>query len=104
MSKDECCSYINHLGERCHTHTYTSQYCYWHDSEITKSDSDSAKKLEEYARAGGMLHGIYLKNANLENLNLVRRGSKQGFDLTGADLYRANLRGAHLFNIILITW
>ena len=102
MSKDECCSYINHLGERCHTHSYTSQYCYWHDPEITKSDSDSAKKLEEYARAGGMLHGIYLKNANLENLNLVRRGSKQGFDLTGADLYRANLRGAHLFNIILI--
>ncbi|MCP4324282.1 MAG: pentapeptide repeat-containing protein, partial [Alteromonadales bacterium] len=48
------------------------------------------------------LHGIFLKNANLEGLNLVRRGCKQGFDLTGADLYRANLRGAHLFNIVLI--
>ena len=102
MSDNENCSYINHLGERCATHTHTSQYCYWHDPEITKSSPDTAKKLEAHARAGGMLHGIFLKNANLENLNLVKRGSKQGFDLTGADLYRANLRGAHLFNIILI--
>jgi len=102
MSKNEICSYVNHLGARCHSHSHDSQYCYWHDPEITKSDPDTAKKLEEYARAGGMLHGISLKNANLEGLNLVKKGSKRGFDLTGADLYRANLHGAHLFNIILI--
>ena len=102
MPNNENCSYVNHLGERCHSPCHSSRYCYWHDPEITKSNPDSTKKLEEYARAGGMLHGIFLKNANLENLNLVRRGSKLGFDLTGADLYRANLRGAHLFNVILI--
>jgi len=102
MSKKETCCYVNHLGERCSAHPHTSKYCYWHDPEITKSDPDSAKKLEEYARSGGMLHGICLKNANLENLNLVKRGSKRGFDLTGADLYRANLRGAHLFNVTFI--
>ncbi|WP_022940540.1 pentapeptide repeat-containing protein [Psychromonas hadalis] len=102
MPKNEHCSYINHLGERCHTHSHSSQYCYWHDPEITKSSPETAKNLEKHARDGGMLHGIFLKNANLENLNLVRRDSKLGFDLTGADLYRANLRGAHLFNVIFI--
>ena len=76
MLKNESCNYVNHLGERCSTHTHTSRYCYWHDTEITKSAPDSAKKLEDYARDGGMLHGIFLKNANLENLNLVKRGSQ----------------------------
>jgi len=102
MSKNETCCYVNHFGERCSAHSHTSKYCYWHDPEIIKSDPDTAQKLEAYARSGGMLHGICLKNANLENLNLVKRGSKRGFDLTGADLYRANLRGAHLFNAIFI--
>jgi len=102
MSQKEKCHYVNHFGERCSSQPHTSKYCYWHDPEIIKSDPDSAQKLEEYARSGGMLHGISLKNANLEDLNLVKRGSKRGFDLTGADLYRANLRGAHLFNVILI--
>ncbi|GLS92671.1 hypothetical protein GCM10007916_37430 [Psychromonas marina] len=102
MTINEICTYVNHLGERCHSHSHSSQYCYWHDPEIIKSAPDSAHKLEEFARAGGMLHGIFLKHANLENLNLVKRGSQRGFDLTGADLYRANLRGAHLFNTVLI--
>jgi hypothetical protein len=102
MQRNNTCHYVNHLGERCSTHSHGAKYCYWHDPEVIKSSPDSAKKLEQYARDGGMLHGIYLKNANLENLNLVKRGSKLGFDLTGADLYRANLKGAHLFNIILI--
>lgn len=102
MSKNESCCYINHFGERCNASPHSSTFCYWHDPEITKSDTDTAQKLEEHARSGGMLHGLFLKNANLENLNLVKRGSKRGFDLTGSDLYRANLRGAHLFNIILI--
>lgn len=102
MSNSGKCSYVNHLGERCDGHPHSSTFCYWHDPEITKSDPDSAQKLEDYARAGGMLHGLALKHANLENLNLVNRGSQHGFDLTGSDLYRANLRGAHLFNVILI--
>ena len=102
MSKNEKCSYVNHLGERCSAHSESSRFCYWHDPEITKSSPDTAKKLEEYARSGGMLHGLALKHANLENLNLVNRGSMRGFDLTGSDLYRANLCGAHLFNVILI--
>lgn len=102
MSDKKMCCYTNHLGERCHSQVHHDKYCYWHDPDIIKSDPDSAEKLEKHARDGGMLHGISLKSANLENLNLVKKGAKLGFDLTGADLYRANLRGAHLFNIILI--
>lgn len=102
MSEKGTCCYVNHLGERCHSSPHTSKYCYWHDPDIIKSDPDSAERLEAHARAGGMLHGISLKNANLKHLNLVRKGAKHGFDLTGADLYRADLTGAHLFNIILI--
>ncbi len=98
----EVCKYVNHLGERCSAPVHSSEFCYWHDHSIEKTAPDSAEKLEEYARNGGMMHGISLKNANLKNLNLVRRGKKYGFDLTGADLYRADLQGAHLFNIVLI--
>ncbi len=100
--QNEICRYVNHLGERCHAPSHSSEFCYWHDHATDKSNPDTATKLEAYARSGGMMHGISLKNANLENLNLVNHGCKQGFDLTGADLYRANLKGAHLFNIVLI--
>ena len=104
VSKNETCHYVNHLGELCHepVHSSNSKFCYWHDHETDKTISDTAAKLEKYARAGGMMHGLCLKYANLENLNLVKAGCRQGFDLTGADLYRANLRNAHLFNTILI--
>ncbi|MCG6201465.1 pentapeptide repeat-containing protein [Psychromonas antarctica] len=98
----QTCRYLNHLGERCHAPSLESEFCYWHDCTVDKSDPDTAEKLEAYARRGGMMHGIFLQHANLENLNLVNHGSSKGFDLTGADLYRANLRGAHLFNIVLI--
>jgi hypothetical protein len=98
----QTCRYLNHLGERCHAPSLKSEFCYWHDCTVDKSAPDTAEKLEAYARRGGMMHGIFLQHANLENLNLVNHGSSKGFDLTGADLYRANLRGAHLFNIVLI--
>lgn len=101
-STDKTCAYVNHFGERCHESSNESEFCFWHDPHTDKSTPETATKLEEYARSGGMLHGIQLKSANLENLNLVNYKSKQGFDLTGADLYRANLRGAHLFNVVLI--
>jgi hypothetical protein len=102
ISKNEMCHFVNHLGERCHAPIYNSKLCFWHDHRTDKSTPDTALKLEEYARAGGMMHGICLENANLENLNLVKMDGRKGFDLTGANLYRANLKNAHLFNIILI--
>jgi len=100
--ENKICCYVNHFGERCHEPADSSRFCYWHDSDIIKSSPNTTKKLEEYARNGGMMHGLALKNANLQHLNLVKRGSSRGFDLTGTDLYRANLQHAHLFNIVLI--
>jgi len=101
-STDKVCSYVDHLGERCHEVTSSPDFCYWHDPKSDKTNTYTVAKLEKYARDGGMLHGLQLKNANLKNLNLAKENSKQGFDLTGADLYRANLKGAHLFNVVLI--
>ena len=101
-SKNKICRYVNHLGERCHAQVHSSNFCFWHDHTTDKSLPDTAVKLEDYARSGGMMHGLCLKQANLENLNLVKRGHRQGFDLTGSDLYRANLQNAHLFNVVLI--
>lgn len=102
--QNETCHYVDHLGERCHAPVYSAQskLCYWHDHDTDKTAPDTALKLEEYARAGGMMHGICLQFANLENLNLVKMDDRLGFDLTGADLYRANLENAHLFNTVLI--
>ncbi len=101
-SSDKVCSYVDHLGERCHEVTSNPEFCYWHDPQCDKKNAFTVAKLEKYARDGGMLHGLQLKNANLENLNLLRENSSQGYDLTGANLYRANLKGANLFNVILI--
>ncbi len=96
------CKYHDHLGDRCEGEAGSSGYCYWHDTDIIKSGPDTASKLEEYAKSGGMLHGLSLKRANLEGINLVKFNSKSGYDFSESDLYRANLRGAHLFNICLI--
>ena len=103
ISKNATCQYVNHLGEHCCEPRHAqSEYCYWHDDSADKSGCDTAAKLEVYARAGGMMHGLCLKQANLENLNLVKRGSVSGFDLSDSDLYRANLKNAHLFNTVFI--
>ena len=101
-SPDNVCCYVDHLGERCHEVTSNPEFCYWHDPECDKTNSDTVAKLEKYANDGGMLHGLQLQNANLENLNLLRKNSNKGFDLTGANLYNANLKGANLFNVVLI--
>ncbi|RJG38625.1 ion channel [Motilimonas pumila] len=94
------CQFKNHLGDRCRGQCVADNQCYWHHPDTDKSGPDTAKKLEQYARNGGMLHGLQLARANLEGVNLVKPASKSGFDLTGSDLYRANLRGAHLFNAV----
>ena len=100
--ENKICCYVNHFGERFHEPIHTAEFCYWHDKYIIKSSPNTAKKLEKYARNGGMMHGLSLKQANLQHINLVKAGSSRGFDLTGTDLYRANLQHAHLFNIVLI--
>lgn len=62
---------------------------------------DLTSRLENFVRNGGLTNGLQLKRCNLTGLNLVNHGSKQGFDLSESDLYRACLKDAHLFNLKL---
>ncbi|CCQ12360.1 Kef-type K+ transport system, predicted NAD-binding component [Pseudoalteromonas luteoviolacea B = ATCC 29581] len=75
-----------------------SGFCFWHDNKFDKSGLELTHKLERYAKRGGLLQGLELKRANLEGLNLINIDSNEGYDLSYSNFYRANLRGAHLFN------
>lgn len=97
----EVCTYKSPEGNCCSEPVAENGLCFWHSPSINKSGADVKAKLEAHARAGGMLQGIVLKRANLDGLDLVNRGSKTGFDLSYADLYRAKLKGAHLFNLTI---
>ncbi len=93
------CQYHSSEGEYCKEVDMGNGYCFWHDPNFDKSGMEIADKLERYAKAGGLTQGLQLKRANLSGINLVNRGSSLGYDLSHSDFYRANLRGAHLFNV-----
>ena len=95
------CSYTSPEGLRCSEAATAGSLCFWHSNETDKSGDDVKERLEAHARSGGLLQGIKLKKANLKGIDLVNRGQKEGFDLSYADLYRANLKGAHLFSLQL---
>ncbi|MCU7941017.1 MAG: pentapeptide repeat-containing protein [gamma proteobacterium symbiont of Bathyaustriella thionipta] len=96
------CQYLSPEGERCQQHSQSNNLCFWHDNQTNKTDDEQlVNKLQKQAKAGVSLVGYSLKRAELAELNLVRHNSKAGYDLSYADLYHANLRGAHLFHIDL---
>lgn len=95
------CQYQDPKHIQCEEEANSSGFCYWHDKSIDKSGPEVKEALIEYTRSGGMTRGICLMNANLEQIDLVNHEHKHGFDFSYADLYRANLSGAHLFNIKL---
>ena len=95
------CKFISKEGEQCPEQDLGSGYCFWHDPQIDKSHLDLAEKLEKYVKDGGFTKGLKLQRANLRGVNLVNRGSRDGFDFSESDFYRADLRGAHLFNLEL---
>ncbi|MCJ8320568.1 MAG: ion channel [Colwellia sp.] len=100
MSKlKQLCQYCDPDNIHCHNEAKPSGYCYWHDASIDKSEPHVKGLLEQYAKAGGMLRGLKLKKGNFEGIDLVNHHKKQGYDFSYSDLYRANLKGAHLFNI-----
>ncbi|MBV7314729.1 pentapeptide repeat-containing protein [Shewanella sp. NIFS-20-20] len=101
MDEIKTCCYKEDNGHECHAPALASGLCYWHDPKQLKDSPDTAKQLEEFAHQGGMLRGIHLRHANLEGIDLVHHHSKTGYDMSHADLYRANLQGAHLFNLNL---
>jgi hypothetical protein len=93
------CQYDDPAGFKCTEEAKNSNFCYWHDKSVDKSGADVKEALIEYTRSGGMTRGIFLKGADLKQIDLVNHHHKEGFDFSYADFYRANLSGAHLFNI-----
>jgi hypothetical protein len=94
------CCYEEDEGHKCTEPAGSSGLCYWHDPTQCKTAEDCCA-LEAYARNGGQMRGISLRRADMPGLNLAAGPSQPGFDLTHADLYRANLRGAHLYKVKL---
>ncbi|WP_419905603.1 ion channel [Kiloniella sp.] len=101
MSDNNLCSYVSPEGIPCRQEAEDSGKCFWHDPSIDKRDHSLSKELEQLARSGASLHGLLLKEADLKEVNLVKRGSDTGYDLSYSDLYHAHLNGAHLFNLKL---
>jgi len=98
---DSSCAYHSPGGDKCPNSSEHSEFCFWHDTETDKTGSDIMQRFERYVHDGGFTQGLSLKNANLQGINLVRPKSAIGYDLTGCDLYKADLRGAHLFALRL---
>lgn len=86
---------------RCQGEANRSGFCFWHDKAIDKSGMEVKQRLEEYAKSGGMLRGIFLAKADLHGIDLVNHHHKIGHDFSYADFYHANLNSSHLFNINL---
>lgn len=94
------CQFYDTQGHQCTETARPGGLCYWHDPSAAKIEPDIVEKLEAFVKGGGISQGLQLKRANLAGLDLVFKGG--GFyDLSGSDFYRANLQGAHLFNLRL---
>lgn len=75
---------------------------FWCDPRQDKSAiPDLAQALLARAHQDRPMRGFSLKHAELPGIDLVHRGSGDGYDLSGSDFYRANLQGAHLFAVDL---
>ncbi|WP_091983573.1 ion channel [Pseudoalteromonas denitrificans] len=98
MTEKPKCRFHSPTKQKCQETDMGTGFCFWHDEKFDKSGLNLKDKLERYAKSGGLLQGLKLKRANLDGLNLVKPGSKEGYDLSGSDFYRASLKGAHLFN------
>jgi len=70
--------------------------CYWHNNQ-PKSEHGLKTNLENLAHQGDPMIGLQLRKSNLNGINLVHLGHKDGFELIDCDFYRADLRESHLF-------
>lgn len=95
------CNYTNDEGHHCPGEAGQDDLCKWHDPAYPKDGAEIRRELEVWAHANRSMQGFQLAYAALDDVNLVNRGKKQGYDLTGSDLYHASLRDAHLFQIDL---
>ncbi|MBC9252500.1 potassium transporter Kef [Pseudomonas alcaligenes] len=75
---------------------------FWCDAGADRRDTpELCAALQARAASDRPMLGFQLKRAELAGVDLVRHGSRSGYQLRGTDLYRANLQGAHLFALDL---
>lgn len=72
----------------------------WKNGEYSKHD-ELKKLLEDRAKTLEPMNEFELSNANLENINLVNNGSKEGYHLTNTTLYKSNFKNAHCYKLDL---
>lgn len=95
------CRYVCGEGRLCGEVVEEGEFCKWHDSEQVLTDPAIKLNLQARARQVGSMHGYQLARTDLRDIDLVNHGKPDGFKLVDSDFYRADLRGAHLFNIDL---
>ena len=96
----ETCGFVRSDGSRCPgaVEDRMKGLCFWHDADIPKEDRNVREMLETCAESGQSMEGFSLRYAALEGLKLSNKRSR---DLRGANLFRANLQGASLYNVDL---
>ncbi len=84
-------------GKVCqHPAFQNSEYCYWHDPDIPKSEEFVRSALENVIKAtSGDLEGYVLKRANLEGMNLSNVNLKDA-DLSGCNVNGVNFTGSDM--------
>jgi len=83
-----------------HTPPFDDQF--WLDASVDKSAIPGlTAALMERALSDSPMSAFSLKYCQLAGIDLVRRGSNSGYDLSRSDFYRANLKDAHLFAVNL---
>jgi hypothetical protein len=91
------CSFVFADGSTCSGEADAEGgLCFWHDPRAAKNGPEVKQRLEQWAQSGRSMEGFVLRQASLEGVRLHR-----GYDLRRADLSRANLQGASLFNLDL---
>ena len=96
----ETCSYVRSDASRCPGAVEDGKrgLCFWHDSDASKEGPDVRSRLEAWGEEGESMEGFQLRYASLEGLKLSNSRNR---DLRRANLFRANLQGASLFNVDL---
>ncbi|WP_293752410.1 ion channel [uncultured Paraglaciecola sp.] len=72
----------------------------WQNGEMAEHGNIKVL-LEQRASSGEPMSKFSLVKANLSGINLVKKTSKTGYQLTDSDLYRADLTDAHCFKLDL---
>lgn len=94
------CQYLNSKNEFCsELADMDSDYCYWHDPNISKEGDKVKEQLEAMVREGKSLEGFCLQYADLAGAHFECTDGDKPINLSFADLAHANLQGAHLFKV-----